>query len=126
MASSVGAASVAAEPLPVREIVAETTQNAELAGRKVAGSTASALSFVTKGLSAALDRVLPEPDDNGPKIPAMLAAALAILIPTDAFPGADVLDWIGLGVAAALVGVNYLGRGKGEVPATAQKRRWPT
>ncbi len=81
MVSTASAASVAAEPLPVREIVAETTQNAELAGRKVAGGTASVLSFITKGLSAALDRVLPEPDDNGPKIPAMLAAALAILVP---------------------------------------------
>jgi len=64
-----------------------------------------------------------------PLTPAMragfVAAALAILIPPDAFNGADVLDWIALGVAAALVGLNYLGRGKGDAPVTARKRRWP-
>jgi TRAP transporter 4TM/12TM fusion protein len=36
------------------------------------------------------------------------AAALAILIPQHAFPGADVLDWIGLGSAITVLAVNYL------------------
>ena len=36
------------------------------------------------------------------------AAALAILIPPNAFPGADVLDWVGLGVATAVVAIDYL------------------
>ena len=36
------------------------------------------------------------------------AAALAILIPQHAFPGADVLDWIGLGGAITVLAVNYL------------------
>jgi TRAP transporter 4TM/12TM fusion protein len=35
------------------------------------------------------------------------AAALAILIPADAFHGAEILDWIGLGSAAALVTFDY-------------------
>jgi TRAP transporter 4TM/12TM fusion protein len=39
---------------------------------------------------------------------AFCAAALAILIPQHAFPGADVLDWIGLGSAITLLVVNYL------------------
>ena len=36
------------------------------------------------------------------------AAAIAILIPQHAFPGADVLDWIGLGSAITVLAVNYL------------------
>jgi TRAP transporter 4TM/12TM fusion protein len=36
------------------------------------------------------------------------AAALAILIPQHAFPGADVLDWIGLASAITVLAVNYL------------------
>jgi TRAP-type uncharacterized transport system fused permease subunit len=36
------------------------------------------------------------------------AAALAILIPPHAFAGADMLDWIGLGVAILMLGANYL------------------
>jgi hypothetical protein len=36
------------------------------------------------------------------------AAALAILIPQHAFPGADMLDWIGLGGAALVLAVNYM------------------
>ena len=36
------------------------------------------------------------------------AAALAILIPPHAFPGAGMLDWIGLGGAIAVLGINYL------------------
>jgi TRAP transporter 4TM/12TM fusion protein len=39
---------------------------------------------------------------------AFCAAALAILIPQHAFPGADVLDWIGLGSAITVLAVNYL------------------
>ncbi len=35
-------------------------------------------------------------------------AALAILIPPHAFPGAGMLDWIGLGGAVAVLGINYL------------------
>ena len=35
------------------------------------------------------------------------AAALAILIPQHAFPGAGMLDWIGLAGAVAVLGVNY-------------------
>ncbi len=36
------------------------------------------------------------------------AAALAILIPQHAFPGADMLDWIGLGGAVLVLAVNYV------------------
>jgi TRAP-type uncharacterized transport system fused permease subunit len=36
------------------------------------------------------------------------AAALAILIPPHAFPGADVLDWIGLGGAIAVLTLNFI------------------
>lgn len=36
------------------------------------------------------------------------AAALTILVPPHAFPGADMLDWIGLAAAAALLATNYL------------------
>jgi TRAP-type uncharacterized transport system fused permease subunit len=36
------------------------------------------------------------------------AAALAILIPPNAFPGAGVLDWIGLGGALTLLAVNFM------------------
>ena len=35
------------------------------------------------------------------------AAALAILLPPNAFPGADVLDWIGLAGAIALVAYEF-------------------
>jgi TRAP transporter 4TM/12TM fusion protein len=35
------------------------------------------------------------------------AAALAILIPPNAFPGAAVLDWVGLGGAVVLLAVNF-------------------
>jgi hypothetical protein len=38
------------------------------------------------------------------------AASLAILTPTDVFPGADVLDWFGLGGAVALLVFNYMQR----------------
>jgi TRAP transporter 4TM/12TM fusion protein len=36
------------------------------------------------------------------------AAALAILIPPNAFPGADMLDWIGLGASVAMLTFDYL------------------
>jgi TRAP-type uncharacterized transport system fused permease subunit len=36
------------------------------------------------------------------------AAALAILIPPNAFPGADMLDWVGLGVATVVVVADFL------------------
>jgi TRAP transporter 4TM/12TM fusion protein len=36
------------------------------------------------------------------------AAALAILIPQHAFPGAGTLDWIGLGGAVLVLGINHL------------------
>jgi TRAP transporter 4TM/12TM fusion protein len=35
-------------------------------------------------------------------------AALAILMPPDAFPGAAMLDWIGLAASVAVLGFNYL------------------
>jgi TRAP-type uncharacterized transport system fused permease subunit len=51
------------------------------------------------------------------------AAALAILIPPHAFPGADLLDWIGLGGAVTVLAVNYLQSRNGKrtaAPAPAQ------
>jgi hypothetical protein len=48
---------------------------------KVVSATANVLEKVGKGMNRALDRMLPEATENGPKIPSMLAAALAILIP---------------------------------------------
>ena len=36
------------------------------------------------------------------------ASALAILIPQHAFPGADLLDWIGLGSAIAVLSINFV------------------
>jgi TRAP transporter 4TM/12TM fusion protein len=36
------------------------------------------------------------------------AAGVAILIPPHAFPGADWLDWVGLGGAVLVLGINYL------------------
>jgi TRAP transporter 4TM/12TM fusion protein len=36
------------------------------------------------------------------------AAALAILIPPNAFPGADVLDWMGLGGSIAVLTLNFI------------------
>ena len=46
------------------------------------------------------------------------AAALAILIPPHAFPGADMLDWFGLAGAVAVLAVNY-------VQGRAQKQTAP-
>lgn len=48
---------------------------------KMVGATANVLEKVGQGMNRALDRMLPEATENGPKIPSMLAAALAILIP---------------------------------------------
>ena len=71
-----------AEPVPpISEIAAETAQNATRAGRKAVGGAASFLGTLTRVLGIILDRLLPEPDENGPRIPTMLAAAVAILIP---------------------------------------------
>jgi hypothetical protein len=36
------------------------------------------------------------------------AAALAILIPPNTFAGANILDWIGLGVAGLVVTIDYV------------------
>lgn len=48
-------------------------------------------------------------------------ASLAILMPPNAFPGADLLDWIGLGGSLVMLGLNYLrGRSmKRELPVSA-------
>lgn len=46
------------------------------------------------------------------------AAALAILIPPSAFPGAHVLDWIGLGGAIALTGYELVRSRRKPLPAT--------
>jgi hypothetical protein len=47
-------------------------------------------------------------------------AALAILVPPDIFPGADVLDWCGLGASIALLALNYLrSRALRQQPASA-------
>jgi TRAP transporter 4TM/12TM fusion protein len=40
--------------------------------------------------------------------PVFGAAALAILIPPQAFPGAELLDWIGLAAAVVLLGLNFM------------------
>jgi hypothetical protein len=50
----------------------------------------------------------------------MLAAALAILIPANAFPGADLLDWVGLGGAVVLAGFNFLHSRSGRSIVAAQ------
>jgi hypothetical protein len=36
------------------------------------------------------------------------AAALAILMPPNAFPGAAMLDWIGLAASVAVLAANYM------------------
>jgi len=45
------------------------------------------------------------------------ATAVAILIPPSTFPGADVIDWIGLGTAAVLLGINYMQSRVARAPA---------
>ncbi|MEX0590551.1 MAG: TRAP transporter fused permease subunit [Xanthobacteraceae bacterium] len=50
------------------------------------------------------------------------AASLAILMPPNAFPGADILDWFGLGGAVALLTMNYLSsRARAAAPRTAKQ-----
>ena len=50
--------------------------------QRLAAGVGHALSGVARGIRLGLDRVLPEPDpESGPRVPAMLAAALAILVP---------------------------------------------
>ncbi|HKB38301.1 MAG TPA: hypothetical protein VKD72_17780, partial [Gemmataceae bacterium] len=41
------------------------------------------------------------------------AAALAILIPPNAFPGAQALDWVGLGGSVVLLGYEFARRRAG-------------
>ena len=48
------------------------------------------------------------------------AVALAILIPQHAFPGADMLDWIGLGGAVVVLAFNYIQGRAGKNAATPQ------
>jgi TRAP transporter 4TM/12TM fusion protein len=48
------------------------------------------------------------------------AAALAILIPPHVFEGADVLDWIGLGGAVAVLTMNYIQHRAGKQTAAPQ------
>jgi TRAP-type uncharacterized transport system fused permease subunit len=38
----------------------------------------------------------------------MAGAAIAILIPANAFPGAEMLDWVGLGAAVILAGFDFM------------------
>ncbi|MCC7449346.1 MAG: hypothetical protein IT324_18150 [Anaerolineae bacterium] len=66
---------------PVQEIVTEATQSANRAGRKAVGGTASFLGAFARALNALINRILPEPEENGPHIPTMLAIGLAILVP---------------------------------------------
>jgi TRAP-type uncharacterized transport system fused permease subunit len=50
------------------------------------------------------------------------AASLAILMPPNAFPGADILDWFGLGGAVALLTMNYLSsRARAAAPRAAKQ-----
>ncbi|MCC7209788.1 MAG: hypothetical protein IT323_20955 [Anaerolineae bacterium] len=49
---------------------------------RLAGGLVRVLSGVARGINVGLDRVLPEPEEeSGPRVPAMLAAGLAILVP---------------------------------------------
>jgi TRAP transporter 4TM/12TM fusion protein len=50
----------------------------------------------------------------------MAAAALAILIPASAFPGADVLDWVGLCAATILAGFDFVRSRAARKPVGAQ------
>jgi TRAP transporter 4TM/12TM fusion protein len=47
-------------------------------------------------------------------------AALVILLPPGTFPGADILDWIGLGASIAILAVDYLRRRQQLLAATSQ------
>ena len=51
------------------------------------------------------------------------ATAVAILIPPHAFPGADLLDWVGLAGAVVVLGFNYLhGRTDKQTATPSQAR----
>jgi TRAP transporter 4TM/12TM fusion protein len=52
-------------------------------------------------------------------------AAIAILIPANAFPGADLLDWVGLAGALGLLGFDFL-RSRNGRPAVASKAMEPS
>ncbi len=80
-AAAVGAAIATGQLPPVQDVVAETKRSANRAGRRAVGGTASILGAFVRGINSLLDRLLPEPDENGPHIPTMLAAGLAILVP---------------------------------------------
>ena len=51
------------------------------------------------------------------------AAALAILIPPNAFPGADVLDWMGLGGAIVVLTLNFIQSRLARLPAAPEAAR---
>ncbi len=73
-----------AVPPPARAIVTEpgqTSRSVSRTGRRAAGGLASFLGGFARGLNAVLNRLLPEPEEGTPHIPAMLAAGLAILVP---------------------------------------------
>jgi TRAP-type uncharacterized transport system fused permease subunit len=38
----------------------------------------------------------------------LIVTAVAILVPPNAFPGADMIDWVGLAIAAGFIGFNFL------------------
>jgi TRAP-type uncharacterized transport system fused permease subunit len=38
----------------------------------------------------------------------LVVTAVTILVPPNAFPGADVIDWIGLAIATAFIGFNFI------------------
>ena len=48
-------------------------------------------------------------------------AALAILVPPNAFPGAHILDWAGLGASIAVLGFDFL-RSRSGAPASPAAR----
>lgn len=79
--------SVPAPEAPAAEpnVAAPAEQSAEPAppiAQRAALATSDALGTVAKGLNRALSRLLPEPSEaSAPRIPSMLAAVLAILIP---------------------------------------------
>ncbi len=76
------------ETLPADASVAVETgpepkkKPSEPVSRRAVGGLGNLLAKVARSIGYAIDRILPEPsEDGGPRIPAMLAAALAILVP---------------------------------------------